>query len=311
MTANWMITNIPNQQGKVVVITGANSGIGYESALALAGKGAQVILAVRNEQKGRAALQTIKGAFPKANAEVMLLDLASLDSVRNFAEEFKTKYNRLDVLLNNAGMMAIPFDKTMDGFEMQFGINHLGHFALTGLLLPILLKTPASRIVTVSSYNHLLGRLDFDNLDGSRGYGPWTAYNQTKLANLLFAYELQRKLKAMGAELISVGTHPGYTATNLQFAGPRLSGSTVMRSVMKLGNVLLGQSAEIGALPLIYASVAPNIRGGDYTGPKDMFGLWGYPKIARSNGRSHDIPSAKKLWEVSEQMTGIHYLFQK
>lgn len=311
MTTNWTITDIPNQQGKVVVITGANSGIGYESALALAGKGAQVILAVRNEQKGHAALQSIKEAFPKASAEVMLLDLASLNSVRNFAEEFKTKYNQLDVLLNNAGMMAIPFDKTIDGFEMQFGINHLGHFALTGLLLPILLKTPASRVVTVSSHNHVIGRMDFDNLDGSKGYGPWTAYNQTKLANLLFAYELQRKLKAVDTELISVGTHPGYTATNLQFAGPRLSGSSVMERVMKLGNRLLGQSGAMGALPLLYASVAPNIRGGDYTGPKDMFGLWGYPKIARSNGRSHDIQSAKKLWEISEQMTGIHYLFQK
>jgi len=311
MAANWTIRDIPNQQGKVVVITGANSGIGYESALALAGKGAQVILAVRNEQKGRAALQIIKGTFPKAIAEVMLLDLASLKSVRNFAEEFKTKYDRLDVLLNNAGMMAIPFDKTMDGFEMQFGINHLGHFALTGLLLPILLKTPASRVVTVSSLNHMMGQMDFDNLDGSRGYGPWTAYNQTKLANLLFAYELQRKLQAVSAELISVGTHPGYTATNLQFAGPRLSGSTFREAVMRLGNALFGQSAEMGALPLLYASLAPNIRGGDYTGPKDMFGLWGFPKIARSNGRSHDIQSAKKLWEVSEQMTDIPYLFQK
>jgi NAD(P)-dependent dehydrogenase (short-subunit alcohol dehydrogenase family) len=313
MPNSWTVRDIPNQHGKVIVITGANSGVGYESALALAGKGAQVILAVRNRQKGMAALNTIQGAFPKSTAEVLILDLASLESVHGFVEQFQREYERLDVLLNNAGMMATPFYKTVDGFEMQFGINHLGHFALTGLLLPTLLKTPNSRVVTVSSINHnfSFSGIDFDNLDASKGYRKWTAYNQSKLSNLLFAYELERKLESVKADVISVGVHPGYTATNLQSAGPRLSGSQFIEVMYEMGNILFGQSAAMGALPLLYASVAPSVKGGDYIGPRGIFGMWGSPKIAKSNGRSHELEAAKRLWEVSEQLARVHYQLQR
>jgi NAD(P)-dependent dehydrogenase (short-subunit alcohol dehydrogenase family) len=310
MSIRWTAGKMPNLQGKVAVVTGANSGVGYESALALAGKGAQVVLAVRSEEKGQKALKTIKGVFPNSNAEVMMLDLASLESIRSFADQFKAKYERLDILLNNAGMMAIPFRKTMDGFEMQFGIDHLGHFALTGSLMPVLLQTPKARVVTVSSINHNMGWIDFDNLDGAHGYGKWKAYNQSKLANLLFAYELQRKLENAKADAISIGTHPGYSATNLQLVGPRMSGSRLMEVMFILANALFAQSAAMGALPLLYASVAPQVKGGDYIGPDGLNGVWGYPIVTRSNGRSHDLDSAKKLWEISEEMTGISYQFR-
>ncbi len=307
MAEKWTVNDIPNQQGKLVLITGANSGIGYETALALAGKEAQVILAVRSPEKGQAAGQKIRSSYPQAGLEVLPLDLADLSSIRRFTDSFNQSYQRLDLLINNAGVMAIPFQRTVDGFERQFGTNHLGHFALTGLLLPAILAAPAARVVTVSSFNHNLGVIDFNNLDGSKAYGPWKAYNQSKLANLLFAYQLQRWFEVRQAKAISVGCHPGYAATNLQTAGPRMAGSKWMEGLMQWGNKTFAQSAAMGALPVLYAATAPEISGGDYTGPQGLGGMSGYPGKARSHPRSHEIGTAQRLWKVSEGMTGVRF----
>lgn len=224
-STKWTSNDIPNQRGKLAVVTGGNSGIGYEAALALAGKGAHVILAVRSAEKGKAAVTSIQRTHPGAQVEVMALDLSNLSSVRQFAEAFLQRFDKLPLLLNNAGVMALPFARTADGFEMQFGTNHLGHFALTGLLLPAILAAPKARVVVVSSGMHIPGKIDFDNLDGAKSYSAWGAYCQSKLANLLFAYELQRRFTAAGADVIVAGCHPGFAATNLQAAGARITGS--------------------------------------------------------------------------------------
>ncbi len=308
MAANqWTIADIPDQRGKVAVITGGNSGIGYEAASALAGKGARVILAVRNVEKGQAAVAAIKRTYPGAAAEVMALDLSDLSSVRRFAAAFRQRFEALPLLINNAGVMALPYRRTVDGFEMQFGTNHLGHFALTGLLLPAILAAPRARVVVVSSGAHASGKIDFDNLDGKQSYRPWRAYSQSKLANLLFAYELQRRFTAAGVDARAVGCHPGYAATNLQAAGPRMSGSRFGERFMEVANRLFAQSAAIGALPTLYAATAADIRGGEYIGPLGMFGMRGAPGKARSSARSHDRAVAARLWQVSEELTGLRY----
>jgi NAD(P)-dependent dehydrogenase (short-subunit alcohol dehydrogenase family) len=303
----WTTSDIPDLKGRTVVVTGANSGLGFEGARAFAGREARVILACRNLDKGEAARQKIVGEHPGASVEVMALDLASLASVRAFAGQLGTQTSRLDVLCNNAGVMALPRRETADGFEMQLGTNHLGHFALTGLLLPLLLATPGARIVTMSSGAHRMGRIDFDDLHAKRSYGKWSAYGQSKLANLLFAYELDRRLKAKRADAISVACHPGYSATELQAAGPKMEGSTLMERVMSLGNFLLSQDAATGALPMLYAATATNVQGGDYIGPDGIGELWGYPKKVESNARSHDRETAAQLWKVSEEATGVRY----
>jgi NAD(P)-dependent dehydrogenase (short-subunit alcohol dehydrogenase family) len=303
----WTYDSIPDQRGKLAVVTGGNSGIGYEAALALAGKGARVILAVRSAQRGQEAAGGIRRAHPQADVEVMELDLASLSSVRRMAETFQQRHAALPLLINNAGVMALPYQRTADGFEMQFGTNHLGHFALTGLLLPALLAAPGARVVNVSSSLHSNGALDFDNLDGARGYDRWRAYTQSKLANLLFAYELQRRLAAAGADALSVGCHPGYAATNLQSAGARMEGSRFGELFMAIGNRLFAQSAAMGALPTLYAALAPDIRGGEYVGPTGPMALRGYPGRQRSSQRSYDQAAARRLWQVSEQLTGVSY----
>src|SRR5437660_3292342 len=244
---NWTSEDIPDQTGKLVVVTGANSGLGYQTAWALAGKGARVVLAVGDEEKGRAAAEAIQRAYPRAQVEVMALDLADLRSVRRFADTLRARYDALPLLINNAGVMALPYRRTVDGFEMQFGTNHLGHFALSGLLLPAIQAAPGARVVTVSSGAHTNGSIDFDNLDGSQGYKPWRAYAQSKLANLLCAYELQRRLAAAGATALSVGCHPGWTATNLQAAGPRMAGARLRVRLTTVANRALAQSAAMGA----------------------------------------------------------------
>jgi NAD(P)-dependent dehydrogenase (short-subunit alcohol dehydrogenase family) len=314
----WNVEDIPDQHGKRIVVTGANSGIGYEAALALAGKGAEVILAVRNLQKGEQACVQIHGQFPDARVEVMPLDLADLASVRRFADAFMQRYARsqvspatCDVLINNAGVMALPFRRTVDGFEMQFGTNHLGHFALTGLMLPAMLASPTARVVTVSSLNHMMGSIDFENLGGEKRYGKWQAYNRCKLANVLFAYELQRRLAASGARTISVCCHPGYAATNLQFGGPNMSSDRLTESVFRIANRVLAQSAAMGALPTLYAATSPNVAGGDFIGPDGIGGAHGHPRKARSSAPSHDVATAKKLWQVSERLTGVRYAFDQ
>ena len=309
MSKQWTVQDIPDQNGKVVIVTGGNSGIGYEAALALAGKNAQVILTARSMDKGEAAARKIREKYSQANVEVMQLDLADLKSVRNFVQAFLAKYKRLDILINNAGVMAIPKRKTVDGFEMQFGTNHLGHFALTGLLLPILKATPNARIVTVSSGVHVSGDIHFDDLQWEKSYDRWGAYSQSKLANLLFAYELQRQLSATVSQLISVGCHPGYAATNLQSAGPQMDGSAFKLWMMKLANAIIAQGQDMGALPTLYAAVAADVNGCDYIGPTGMGGMRGYPAKVMSNDKSYDEALAKRLWKVSEELTGVVYEF--
>lgn len=302
--SKWTVADMPDLSDKMMVVTGANSGLGYESSLALATKKATVVMACRNMEKGEAAKATILAEVPNASLEVMALDLSSQQSIRDFATAFHDKYDQLDVLLNNAGVMALPRRETADGFEMQFGTNHLGHFALTGLLLDRLLATPKSRIVTVSSGLHERGAVNFDDLHGRQSYDKWKAYSQSKLANLLFAFELQRKLTTIGSQTISVGTHPGYAATNLQQAGPNMEGSFLMKWVMRLANRFVAQSAEMGALSQLYAAVADDVQGGDYIGPN---GMKGYPQKVDSSPASKSKEDATRLWAISEDLTGIEY----
>ena len=305
----WIEQNISSQTGKTALITGANSGLGFEAARVLAGKGAAVSLAVRDTAKGDAAAAAIRAAVPAAELKVTALDLASLASIRRFAETFAASHGRLDMLINNAGVMAIPRRTTADGFEMQFGTNHLGHFVLTGLLLPLLLTTPAARIVTVSSGAHMFGKINFDDLQSERSYSKWGAYGQSKLANLLFAYELQRRLAAAGSSVISVVAHPGYASTNLQGVGPEMEGSRIGKRTMSAANRALAQSAAMGALPEVYAATSLAVRGGDYIGPTGFMGQRGFPKKVKSNARSHDQAVAARLWAVSEELTGVSYVF--
>ena len=237
----------------------------------------------------------------------MQLDLANLASVRGFADAFHIQHRKLDVLCNNAGVMALPYRQTVDGFEMQFGTNHLGHFALTGLLLDRLLASDNSRVVTVSSGAHRMGRIRFDDLQWKTGYRKWLAYGQSKLANLLFTFELQRRIDAAGAKMISVACHPGYAATNLQAAGPKMQGSSFLESLMDTGNRLFAQSAAMGALPTLYAATAPEVRGGDYFGPDGLGELWGSPVKVGCSTAARDAAAASRLWEISEQLTNVHY----
>jgi NAD(P)-dependent dehydrogenase (short-subunit alcohol dehydrogenase family) len=303
----WAAADVPGLSGKTAIVTGGNSGIGFEAAVVLAGKGAHVVLACRDLDKASAAVAAIRSHHPGASLAAMPLDLASLASVRSFAADFTGSHRVLDVLCNNAGVMAIPYRATADGFEMQFGTNHLGHFALTGLLLEPLLAAPQARIVNVSSTAHKAGRMRFDDLQGQRSYSKWPAYAQSKLANLLFTYELQRKLESAGKRAISVACHPGYASTNLQSAGPRMEGSALMESIMALGNRLLSQTAAMGALPTLFAATDPSVRGGDYIGPDGFFENTGHPRKTTSNARSHDREAAAKLWDVSVDLTGVRY----
>jgi NAD(P)-dependent dehydrogenase (short-subunit alcohol dehydrogenase family) len=295
---HWTTKNIPDLLGKVAIVTGANNGIGYDAARELAKKNATVILACRNTGKGDAASQMILNVYPLANVNVMQIDLADLDSGKSFVETFRSDYDRLDILINNAGVMAIPYGKTADGFEKQFGTNHLGHFALTGLLLEMLLSTEQSRVVTISSTGHRMGKINFEDLNCEESYSKWGAYGQSKLANLLFTYELQRRLAAAGSSTISVAAHPGYTATNLQ------SGT-----FFKFLNPILAQGQEMGALPTLYAATSPDVTGGDFIGPDGFMEQRGYPKKVHSNGNSHDRATAQKLWQVSEELTGVKFNF--
>lgn len=297
MTSNWTAENIPDQTGKTVIVTGANSGIGYEMTRALARKGATLILACRNMDKGRAAVQRIAREYPKAKAELMQLDLSDLASVHRFADEFTRRYRRLDILINNAGIMATPFGKTADGFELQFGTNHLGHFALTGLLLGLIICTPQARVVTISSGGHRWAAMDFDNLNAEKGYNPQRAYGQSKLANLLFAYELQRRFEATNVDTLSAAAHPGWADTNLPVH---------WRMVQRL-SPLIAQTPEMGALPGLYAATASATQGGGYYGPGGWLELRGYPIRRKSSDRSCNIAAAVRLWRASEELTGVRY----
>jgi NAD(P)-dependent dehydrogenase (short-subunit alcohol dehydrogenase family) len=307
MATGWTTRDIPDLHGTTMLVTGANSGLGFETALALAGKGAHVILACRDVGKGGEAEARIRAAHPGASTTVMALDLASLADVRRFAAAVRGATPRLDVLINNAGVMALPERRTQDGFEMQLGTNHLGHFALTGLLLDRLLAASRARVVTVSSGFHRLAQIRFDDPQWERGYAKWPAYGQSKVANLLFTYELQRRLAARSSGVISVAAHPGYASTNLQFAGPRMEGSSLAERLSAIGNRLFAQSAAAGALPQLHAATAPGVQGGDYFGPSSMGELWGAPRKVTSNAHSRDAAVAARLWELSERLTGVRY----
>jgi NAD(P)-dependent dehydrogenase (short-subunit alcohol dehydrogenase family) len=303
----WTAADIPDLAGRTAVVTGANSGLGYRTSLELARHRALVVLACRSTARGAEARDRLVAAVPHALVELASLDLADLGSVRRFAELFSVAHSGLDILVNNAGVMAIPLRRTPEGFEMQFGTNHLGPFALTGLLLPRLLARPGARVVTVSSNAAKAGRIDFDNLGAEQRYRPWSAYGQSKLANLLFSLELQRRAEAAGVDLVSVAAHPGYAATNLQAVGPQMSGSRLSALAMAIGNRLIAQSDAMGALPQLYAATAPDVSGGDYIGPGGLFGQRGYPTLAALPPAATDREAARRLWEVSEQLTGVRY----
>ncbi len=305
----WIDQHIPRIDGKTALITGANSGLGFETAKLLLARGAHLVLGVRNLEKGRQAVTRICENFPDAQVDLLRLDLADLAAIGRFAEEVRGNERRLDVLVNNAGVMAIPQRCTVDGFEMQFGTNHLGHFALTGLLLPLLLRTPDARVVTVSSGIHIIGKINFDDLQSANSYSDFRAYAQSKLANLLFTYELQRKFEAMGSKVSALAVHPGYASTGLQAVGPTMAQSRVRGAMMTLMNRVMAQSAAMGALPTAYAATSPEARGGEYYGPGGFLGQRGYPKKAKSNAASYDRTTAARLWQVSEELTGVMYRF--
>ncbi|MBT3219939.1 MAG: SDR family oxidoreductase [Proteobacteria bacterium] len=292
----WTADDIRDLSEKIAVVTGANSGIGYEAAVVLAQKGAKVILACRNQQKGQEALDKLNATKPKGHALLMALDLSSLTSIEEFSAKMLAEYEHLDLLINNAGVMMTPYQKTSDGFELQFGTNHLGHFALTGRLLPLLTAKPAARVVNVSSIGHIMGSINFDDLQSEKKYNSTTAYAQSKLANLLFTLELQRRFEEAGASAIAVAAHPGWSATNLQ--------QNV--SILAFLNHVVAQSTEMGALPTLRAAIDPEAAGGDYYGPK--FAAWrGWPiKVGRSK-KAKDADSAARLWQVSQELTGIEY----
>ncbi len=293
----WDSENISDQKGKVVVVTGSSSGLGYETAKVLANKHATVIVAVRNELKGNAAVEKIKVENPNADIQVMLVDLANLESVHKFAENFKKKFEKLDLLINNAGVMTPPYTKTKDGFELQFGTNHLGHFALTGLLIDWITKTPNSRIVNVSSNAHKIGKLNFDDLNWeTRRYKKLRSYADSKLANLFFTNELQKRLDSQSSGVIVASAHPGGAASELSRHSPFFR-------VLSL----FVQNSEMGALPTLYAAVAADVQGNDYYGPSGFQEFSGYPKKVETAERAKKDDVAAKLWDVSEKMTGVFY----
>jgi NAD(P)-dependent dehydrogenase (short-subunit alcohol dehydrogenase family) len=302
--SGWSEKDIPDQSGRVAVVTGANSGIGYVAARELARRGARVVLACRSQARGAEARGRMVAEVPGAEVDLALLDLGDLGSVRRFAATFPQE--RLDLLVNNAGVMALPYGTTPDGFETQFGVNHLGHFALTGLLLPVLLATPGARVVTVSSTMHSMSNIDINDLNSERRYRRWTAYARSKTANLLFTHELARRLAAHGSDVVAAAAHPGYAATNLQTAGPRMADRKFSERFMRIGNRFFAQSADAGALPTLYAATAPDVRPDSFTGPS-LAGWRGSPAPSWRAPWALNDRAGERLWDASEQLTGVTY----
>ncbi|MDH3492949.1 MAG: oxidoreductase [Acidobacteriota bacterium] len=298
--ANWTTENIPSQQGKVAIVTGSSSGIGFEAARIIAGKGATTIIAVRNAIKGEKAIGQIHEEFEDSDLRLMILDLSSLESVRIFADEYKREFEHLDCLINNAGVMVPPYSKTEDGFELQIGTNHLGHFALTSHLLDLLEATEGARVVNVSSNAHKMGNLDFEDLNWeNRNYNKWRAYGDSKIANLYFTSEFNRRNAASGGTAIATAAHPGWTATELQRN----------TSIAGLLNHVFAQEGAMGALPTLRAAFDPEANAGDYFGPKGFMEMGGYPVRVEMSDRAKDADIAGRLWEVSEEMTGVTFGF--
>jgi NAD(P)-dependent dehydrogenase (short-subunit alcohol dehydrogenase family) len=303
----WTTIDIPSQRGKLAVVTGANSGLGFCVALELAKAGASVILACRDEAKGTNALARIRAQVRPAHVSLERLNLAELESVQAFAEKI-VRRGKLDLLVNNAGILAPPKrETTADGFEMQFGVNHLGHFALTGWLLPALLQAERPRVITVSSLAHSFGRMDFSDLQAEHFYFPWAAYAQSKLANLLFAFELQARSDAANSKLLSVAAHPGLSATNIVAAGPGMDGPSLQAIFLMVTSSMLSQPAAQGSLPILYAATAPAVKRGGFYGPAGIGEFWGYPQPARLAPQASERKVAMKLWQISEQLTGVRY----
>ena len=305
LVPGWTVDDIPDLGGTRIVVTGANSGLGLVTARELARRGAVVVMTARDPEKGTEAVRRVRADVPAATVEAAVLDLADLSSVRAFAAEQGDR--PLDVLVNNAGVMGIPPRLSADGFELQLGTNHLGHFALTGLLLPALLQRPGARVVTVSSFVHWFGSMDFSDLMSERAYDPWTAYFRSKLANLLFTRELARRAASAGADLVSVAAHPGYARTNLQSAGPRMAGRKATESAMHVLTLALGQSAETGALPQLRAATDPGVRPDDFFGPRGLGGQRGLPTRVRRSANARNDPAARMLWEMSEELTDVRF----
>ncbi len=299
--SKWTTTDIPDQTGRTAVITGSNTGLGFETAAALAAKGAHVVLAVRNIDKGNDAAARIGDGTPGASVAVQELDLTSLDSVRTAAEQLGSRHDSIDLLINNAGVMITPKSTTKDGFELQFGTNHLGHFAFTGLLLDRVLAAPGSRVVTVSSVGHRFARngIRFDDLQWEKDYGRVAAYGQAKLANLMFTYELQSRLQ--GTNTIAAAAHPGGSRTELTRNLP-----TIVGAMTKLAEPFF-QGADMGALPTLRAATDPGVIGGQYFGPDGFHEQRGYPKVVASSRASHDVAAQRRLWTVSEELTGVTF----
>jgi len=301
--SRWTVDDIPDQTGRLAVITGANTGLGWATANALASTGASVVLAVRDLDKGKAAATRITADNPGADVTIQRLDLSSLDSVREAADELRAGHDEIDLLINNAGVMYTPRITTADGFELQFGTNHLGHFALTGLLLDRLLSVAGSRVVTVSSVGHRIrARINFEDLQSERGYSRVAAYGQSKLANLMFTYELQRRLAHTSTTTIAVAAHPGGSNTELVRNSPG-----VLRALNAMLGPLIAQSAAMGALPTLRAATDPAVRGGQYYGPDGFRELRGAPTVVESSRQSHDTDIQRRLWAISEQLTGVTY----
>ena len=302
MSEQWTEADVPDQAGRVAVVTGANTGIGFETARVLAARGAHVVLACRDETRAREAADRITGQVPGASVGAVACDLASLASVRKAAADLAGQASAIDLLINNAGVMMTPYGRTEDGFEQQLGVNHLGPFALTGLLLPALLRGPGSRVVTVSSLNHRNGQIQFGDLQSEGRYRPADAYAQSKLANLLFSYELQRRLAAAGAPVMATAAHPGLSRTEL-FRHLSPAGRVWFALVERP----LAQSAAMGALPTLRAATDPAVRGGDYFGPGGRGSVRGYPQLVASSAASHDAAVQQRLWRESERLTGVGY----
>jgi NAD(P)-dependent dehydrogenase (short-subunit alcohol dehydrogenase family) len=304
MGEKWTAGDMPDQSGRIAVVTGSNSGLGLVTALELARKGATVVVACRNQAKGRAAIEQIQREVPEARLELSELDLSSQSSVKEFAARFVDAHDGLDLLINNAGVMAPPLTRTADGWEQQIGTNHLGHFTLTAKLIGAMEGRDDARVVTLSSGAHRIGKIRLDDLNWNSGrYSRWLAYGQSKLANLQFALELHRRLEAAGSPIKSLAAHPGYAATNLQTAAaPFLD-----RMVMKVTNTVLAQSAEMGALPQLYAATSPEARSGCFIGPDGFQAQRGYPHVETPSGAARDEEVARRLWELSEELTGVRF----
>ena len=311
MTACWTLADMPDLTGRRALVTGVTSGLGRHVALELARRGAEVVLAARSEAKLDGLVGQLCRTLPTARVRPLRLDLADLKSVRRAAAE-ASSYGPLDVLVNNAGVMAAPHRSTVDGFELHYGTNHLGHFALTGLLLPQLAASGGARVVTVSSQFHRAVRSVplGDRTMHSGHYQRWIAYARSKLANLLFAFELQRRATAAGSDLLSLAAHPGYAATELHSKGAQIGGASLQEKIMGLGVKLGAQSSADGAWPMLYAATAPGVPGGAFVGPSKRMETIGPPKLTKGSAHSRDEAAARRLWEVSEQLTGVHYAFE-